>query len=143
MSYTSSHHCRRSRDHRVRRLKQEHLPELWRDTDVAFTFTVVTPLDSSNLTYHTFQPLLKRVGLPKIRFHDLRRTCATLLLGQNALRTGVLDNQHYVPPDYRARGLATWPELLNTSTCRIMAFIVRSESSTYHSGEFETMPPSQ
>jgi integrase len=83
MSYTSSHHCRRSRDHRVRRLKQEHLPELWRDTDVAFTSTVGTPLDSSNLTYHTFQPLLKRVGLPKIRFHDLRRTCATLLLGQN------------------------------------------------------------
>jgi integrase len=83
MSSTSSHHCRRSGDHRVRRLKQEHLPELWRDTDVVFTSTVGTPLDSSNFTYHTFQPLLKRVGLLKIRFDDLRHTCATLLLGQN------------------------------------------------------------
>jgi integrase len=25
---------------------------------------------------------LKRVGLPKIRFHDLRHTCATLLLSK-------------------------------------------------------------
>jgi arylsulfatase len=39
---------------------------------------------------------------------------ASLLLGMHALRTGVLDNQHWVPPDAerRARGLATWPELL-------------------------------
>jgi integrase len=28
-------------------------------------------------------PLLKRVGLPQIRFHDLRHTCATLLLTKN------------------------------------------------------------
>jgi integrase len=27
--------------------------------------------------------LLKRAGLPKIRFHDLRHTCATLLLCRN------------------------------------------------------------
>ena len=27
--------------------------------------------------------MLKRAGLPKIRFHDLRHTCATLLLSQN------------------------------------------------------------
>jgi integrase len=26
--------------------------------------------------------ILKRVGLPKIRFHDLRHTCATLLLSK-------------------------------------------------------------
>jgi hypothetical protein len=29
-----------------------------------------------------FQGLLKRAGLPEIRFHDLRHTCATLLLRQ-------------------------------------------------------------
>jgi integrase len=27
-----------------------------------------------------WEPLLKRAGLPDIRFHDLRHTCATLLL---------------------------------------------------------------
>ena len=31
----------------------------------------------------SFYPLLERVGLPHIRFHDLRHTAATLLLGQN------------------------------------------------------------
>ena len=29
-----------------------------------------------------FEPLLKRAGLPNIRFHDLRHTCATLLLSK-------------------------------------------------------------
>ena len=29
-----------------------------------------------------FKPLLERASLPEIRFHDLRHTCATLLLGR-------------------------------------------------------------
>jgi integrase len=29
-----------------------------------------------------FQPILQSAGLPRIRFHDLRHTCATLLLGE-------------------------------------------------------------
>lgn len=35
-----------------------------------------------NLLHYHFLPLLKRAGLPRIRFHDLRHTAATLLLGQ-------------------------------------------------------------
>jgi integrase len=30
----------------------------------------------------SFWPLLARAGLPRIRFHDLRHTAATLLLGR-------------------------------------------------------------
>lgn len=33
-------------------------------------------------TFPSFKPLLKRARLLKIRFHDLRHTCATLLLKQ-------------------------------------------------------------
>ena len=33
-----------------------------------------------NLVNRSFKPLLERAGLPDIRFHDLRRTCATLML---------------------------------------------------------------
>jgi integrase len=32
-----------------------------------------------NLSCRSCKPLLKPVGLPEIRFHDLRHTCATLL----------------------------------------------------------------
>jgi integrase len=72
------------KDHRKKQLEQEQrLSGLWRDLGLVFTSTVGTPLDPSNFTYHTFQPFLKRAGLPKIRFHDLRHTCATLLLGRN------------------------------------------------------------
>ena len=35
------------------------------------------------ITTHRFKPLLKRAELPQIRFHDLRHTCATLLLLKN------------------------------------------------------------
>ena len=41
------------------------------------------PLDCRNVTTHRFKPLLKVAGLPQIRFHDLRHTCTTLLLGRN------------------------------------------------------------
>jgi len=34
-------------------------------------------------TKSKFDPLLKGAGLPEIRFHDLRHTCATLLLTRN------------------------------------------------------------
>ena len=30
----------------------------------------------------SFKPLLKKASLPEIRFHKLRHTCATLLLGR-------------------------------------------------------------
>jgi integrase len=40
-------------------------------------------LDRRYVTTHRFKPLLKRAGLLQIRFHDLRHTCATLLLGMN------------------------------------------------------------
>jgi len=40
------------------------------------------PVRKSNLVRRSFLPLLKRAGLPRIRFHDLRHTAATLLLLQ-------------------------------------------------------------
>jgi len=41
------------------------------------------PLDRHNVTRRSFQPLLKRAGLPRIRFHDLRHTFATTMLTKN------------------------------------------------------------
>ena len=38
--------------------------------------------DADNFHHLHWKPLLRRTGLPDIRFHDLRHTCATLLLTQ-------------------------------------------------------------
>jgi integrase len=37
-------------------------------------------MNASNLAGRNFKPILKRAGLPSIRLHDLRHTCATLML---------------------------------------------------------------
>jgi integrase len=47
-----------------------------------FPNEVGKPIAAGNLLKRSFEPLLKKAGLPRIRFHDLRHTSATLLLGQ-------------------------------------------------------------
>lgn len=49
---------------------------------LVFCDTQGGPVWKSNLVRRSFLPLLKRAGLPRIRFHDLRHTAATLLLLQ-------------------------------------------------------------
>lgn len=53
----------------------------WRDLDLVFANELGGPLSASNLLRRSFRPLLERAGLPRIRFHDLRHTAATLMLG--------------------------------------------------------------
>jgi integrase len=56
---------------------------LWRENGLIFASETGEPLSRQHVTAHRFKPLLKRTGLPEIRFHDLRHTCATLLLSEN------------------------------------------------------------
>ncbi len=50
--------------------------------DLVFASEIGTPLDAQNVVNRSFKPLLRRAGLPGIRFHGLRHTCATLLLAK-------------------------------------------------------------
>ena len=59
------------------------LGDLYRDQGLVFATEKGTPVNPSNLRERSFAPLLKRAGLSPIRFHDLRHTCATLLLSRN------------------------------------------------------------
>ena len=52
----------------------------WQGRGLIFPNRIGAFTDADNLCGRHFKPLLKRVGLPPIRFHDLRHTCATLLL---------------------------------------------------------------
>ena len=54
-----------------------------------FSSEVGTPIDARNVTRKHFKPLLRRAGLPDIRFHDLRHSAATLLLSQGTHPTYV------------------------------------------------------
>ncbi len=55
---------------------------LWEDHGLVFPSEVGTPMGARNLQ-RTFKIRLRRAGLPETtRFHDLRHTCATLLLRQ-------------------------------------------------------------
>lgn len=70
------------RAHRARQLEERlRLGPAWADNDVVFADEFGRPLDGKHLT-RRFYPLLKQAGLPRIRFHDLRHTAATLLLGR-------------------------------------------------------------
>lgn len=55
---------------------------LWQDNDLIFCTHAGRALDFRNLATASFKPLLKRASIPDIRFHDLRHTCATLLLSR-------------------------------------------------------------
>jgi integrase len=52
----------------------------WNDMGLVFCTRRGTPIRRDNLHDKYWKPLLRRSGLPDIRFHDLRHTCATLLL---------------------------------------------------------------
>ena len=70
------------RGHRVRQLEARLAAgPSWLDQGFVFTTPVGTPLDPCNLNKH-FKALLAAAGLPAIRIHDLRHSCATLLLAQ-------------------------------------------------------------
>ena len=54
----------------------------WQDNNLVFPTTTGKPLDFRNLATASFKPLLEKAKLPNIRFHNLRHTCATLLLSR-------------------------------------------------------------
>jgi integrase len=69
--------------HRKRQLEERmRLAETYKDHGLVFSTSIGTPVNPENLVNRSFKPLLEKAGLPKIRFHNLRHTCATLLLGR-------------------------------------------------------------
>ncbi len=71
------------REHLAGQVKEiERLGDLYRDEGLVFASEVGTIMNPANLRKRSFASLLVRAKLPRIRFHDLRHTCATLLFGR-------------------------------------------------------------
>jgi integrase len=98
---------------------------LWSENGLIFASETGEPLDRRSVTAMKFKPLLKRAGLPEICFHDLRHTCATLLLTRNVNPKIVsemlghstiaitLDTYSHVLPNMRDQAAAAMEEALS------------------------------
>jgi integrase len=54
----------------------------YEDSGLVFATAKGTPLEAQNVVNRHLKPLLRRAGLPDVRWHDLRHTYATLLLAK-------------------------------------------------------------
>lgn len=82
--------------HHKARQSQERLlaGTRWRETGLVFTSTIGTPIEVGNLR-RSFWRLLDKAGLPRMRFHDLRHSCASLLLVQGVPARVVMETLGY------------------------------------------------
>jgi integrase len=110
--------------HRKRQLEEHMLVgAAWQDNDLVFSTAIGTALMGRNVL-RSLHRLLEVVELPRIRFHDLRHTCATLallgnvnvkvvmeMLGHANSRT-TIDLYSHVLPDMQQDAAATLAHLL-------------------------------
>jgi integrase len=100
------------------------LGQVWEDNDLVFANEIGKPVEAGNLLRRSFWPLLAKAELPRIRFHDLRHTAATLLLQQGVHPKVVsellghssigltLDTYSHVLPDMQQQAVAAMDRLL-------------------------------
>lgn len=70
------------RAHRAQQAQERlQLGQDWHDWGLVFCSTIGTPLEPRNLV-RLFKAHLQRAGLPDVRFHDLRHSCASFLIAQ-------------------------------------------------------------
>jgi integrase len=71
------------RSHRKRQVEEQlRASAQWADNGLVFTTGIGTPIDAQNIVNRHSKPLLRRAGLPNIRWHDLRHSCFTILLAR-------------------------------------------------------------
>ena len=70
------------RRHRHRQSQTQLAQRDFEDHGLIFCTDLGTPLNDRNVVQRVLEPALKYGGLRRIRFHDLRHTCASLLIAQ-------------------------------------------------------------
>ncbi len=68
--------------HKVKQEESKSIQsESWRENDLIFSTSKGTPFSQSNLM-RDYYKILKKSNLPKLRFHDLRHTAASLMINR-------------------------------------------------------------
>jgi integrase len=67
----------------VQRKERTGAGDAWHDLDLVFSTEIGTPLNPSNFIGRDWHRMRELAGLPRVGFHQLRHTVATLLLEQN------------------------------------------------------------
>jgi integrase len=114
------------RQHRARQAEEKvQRGSAWDDQGLVFANQFGRPLEGTHVLRRELHPLLRRSGLPIIRFHDLRHTAATLLLGRGVNPKVVsellghsqvsitLDIYSHVLPDMQQHAAAAMDDILN------------------------------
>jgi len=78
------------REHRQRQIKEQLAAGYWEESGFVFTTGHGLPLDGDRLRRHFLVPLAK-AGLRHMRFYDLRRSCASLLLAQGVPLRSIME----------------------------------------------------
>ncbi|WP_258359403.1 site-specific integrase [Moorella sulfitireducens (nom. illeg.)] len=113
--------------HRIQQMQHKlRLGPMYQDQGLVFPSETGTPLNPDNLDRY-FKPILKKAGLPDIRFHDLRHTHATLLIKRGedikmvSQRLGHSDVAftirvyHHVMPNVEREAMLRFDEVLQGS----------------------------
>jgi integrase len=70
------------REHQaLQAIEREQAGDQWQEMGLVCPTVVGTPVRSQNFVTRGFRPLAEKAGIPRVRFHDLRHTHATLLTG--------------------------------------------------------------
>jgi integrase len=112
---------RQKRQQAAERLR---LGPAWEDQGLVFANEIGRLIEAGNLLRRSFWPLLAKAALPRVRFHDLRHTAATLLLQQGVHAKAVsellghssvgmtLDVYSHVIPDMQHEAATAMDQLL-------------------------------
>jgi site-specific recombinase XerD len=103
----------RTRAHREGQAAERVAAEAWGDDDLVFTTSIGTAIEPRNLNRH-YEGLRDKAKLRRVRFHDLRHSCASLLfelgvplrmvmeiLGHSQISTTSDIYTHVMPAQYR------------------------------------------
>ena len=70
------------KEHQARQARERHeAGERWEESGLVFTTRMGRPLEARNVT-RAFKGKLAKAGLPDMRWHDLRHSCASILLAE-------------------------------------------------------------